>query len=960
MSADLDHWIARMKEPQTLDQLLQLLAALPPDTPFADLLAILREDRANDASTTLAVAARSAPLAFAIAYHTHGRNLKDEYGRFDLSLPLLQIAAHAYAWANDATGQARATMTLADAYHGAEQYEQALIAAETAYRLFTDLQRPDGQAKSLLVQANTCTDLGYAKQASNYYAQLEPLIAANPPIDRIFFYIDWGRLLEELLDDFAQAQLHYAQAEQLLADCKDATQDDETRHVAFKLYLNQGVLALRLGEHQLANAAFTKAAGCVGDQDRHMATLSIYRGYRFLLLGDEQQAHEQLRNVERIEGLGAPDAEAHSSETQRREAELAWLRAQLSGANTMTLLEQAEHIYQQLDDRINAAAQRLAARFGHAPPISSAPLRMACERIRLLYQTQHVREARELLNKTTGAATHADLQPIRETLAQLRAYDPSTRTDEIQALAAHFAQQPPNINHLELLNLLGDRLKADPTQALAIYQQAIAATEQVRTLLPFAAVGPRLKKARWKPYEAAFLLHVATDPSAAYQMSELARAQLLRDELVAEQPTQPADDDPDWQRIHTLAQERRFLLARSVPNSLRTTRSLHTTTSASVRQELDRIERELVALRAQLTTSHPTRLLNELATAPMPTLDTQTTLVAYFGVETAQPGMYDLWVLVLNAQAPPATICIEAFEVQDFIDEWNEKQVRLTLSTGLTPDGLLSSLYELLVAPIIPLVQGKQLIFVLDERLPQFPLHAALMNDSRYLIEKYSCSYTPSGSVLAYCQQRAKQRTVSQTALIGGWQGRNRELWAVKNELHAIEQVLAAHFSVTHLPPEPTATVALTHMANAGVIHLACHGSFPTKSHPRFAYLELGHDETQNLYAYDLYAAQLHSDLVTFSACETGLQGDSLQGLVSAALVAGASSVVASLWSVNDEATRALMTHLYTNLFAPGSRCGRAEALARAQRAMISAGKTPYEWAAFFLSGLPDPLPTAI
>jgi CHAT domain-containing protein/Tfp pilus assembly protein PilF len=110
-------------------------------------------------------------------------------------------------------------------------------------------------------------------------------------------------------------------------------------------------------------------------------------------------------------------------------------------------------------------------------------------------------------------------------------------------------------------------------------------------------------------------------------------------------------------------------------------------------------------------------------------------------------------------------------------------------------------------------------------------------------------------------------------------------------------------------------------------------------------------------------------DLAVLSACETGLGevagGEGLLGLQRAFQVAGARAVVASLWTVDDEATRALMARFYENLWRKGLPA--AAALREAQLAMLRGGLgrgslkreadgpksdrlPPLYWAAFVLS----------
>ena len=118
------------------------------------------------------------------------------------------------------------------------------------------------------------------------------------------------------------------------------------------------------------------------------------------------------------------------------------------------------------------------------------------------------------------------------------------------------------------------------------------------------------------------------------------------------------------------------------------------------------------------------------------------------------------------------------------------------------------------------------------------------------------------------------------------------------------------------------------------------------------------------------------TELVVLSACETGLGqvagGEGLLGLLRAFQVAGARTVIASLWSVPDEPTRVLMERFYTNLW--DKKMSKLDALIEAQRWMLREGRShlgvarglklderpglsdqgrlrPYCWAAFVLSG---------
>jgi CHAT domain-containing protein/tetratricopeptide (TPR) repeat protein len=101
----------------------------------------------------------------------------------------------------------------------------------------------------------------------------------------------------------------------------------------------------------------------------------------------------------------------------------------------------------------------------------------------------------------------------------------------------------------------------------------------------------------------------------------------------------------------------------------------------------------------------------------------------------------------------------------------------------------------------------------------------------------------------------------------------------------------------------------------------------------------------------------LNTELVVVSACNTGLgeirTGEGVFGLRRAFVLAGAKTLVMSLWKVPDEQTREYMEELYTRLLAGR---GRAEALRETQLAMRMKYPEPYYWGSFICQGNPAPL----
>ena len=87
-----------------------------------------------------------------------------------------------------------------------------------------------------------------------------------------------------------------------------------------------------------------------------------------------------------------------------------------------------------------------------------------------------------------------------------------------------------------------------------------------------------------------------------------------------------------------------------------------------------------------------------------------------------------------------------------------------------------------------------------------------------------------------------------------------------------------------------------------------------------------------------------------FRSCETGLgsvrQGEGVYGLQRAFLIAGANSIVMSLWSVSDDATMQLMTFFYTNYAKTGNK---AQSFSDAIKQLKVKYKQPFFWGAFVM-----------
>jgi CHAT domain-containing protein len=229
---------------------------------------------------------------------------------------------------------------------------------------------------------------------------------------------------------------------------------------------------------------------------------------------------------------------------------------------------------------------------------------------------------------------------------------------------------------------------------------------------------------------------------------------------------------------------------------------------------------------------------------------------------------------------------------------------------------------------------------------------AALLNpDGSVLIEHFRLRFLPSASVLKFLRPALAMKEAK--LLVFG----NPDLGDAALDLQFAESEAK---EVASLYPDSRMMIrreaSETNFKKAAGLfqrfHFATHGKFQAEA-PLESRLFLARDGDNDgmLTAGELYTMNMDADLVTLSACETGLgkvaNGDDVVGLTRGFLYAGSRSVVASLWSVDDQATAELMKTFYENL----GGMSKDRALAEAQIKIRKMFPPPFFWAAFQLTG---------
>ncbi len=298
-------------------------------------------------------------------------------------------------------------------------------------------------------------------------------------------------------------------------------------------------------------------------------------------------------------------------------------------------------------------------------------------------------------------------------------------------------------------------------------------------------------------------------------------------------------------------------------------------------------------------------------------------------------------------------------------------------------------LFNSLVKPIPQAAKATRLVIVPDGVLNLLPFDSLQGDDGQYLIRSHEITYIPSGTILTTLRRLENQPPAPRAALaVGDVVYENQgdvarrvpkpasltarvergiadlsgvslhDLPQTREEVEEIGKIFG-HDSAVLLGKDATEAVFKKEpLDQFRILHLAVHG-FADTQYPERSALVLGKDPNSNddglLQVREIIRLKLNAELATLSACDTGvgkLQGEEgVSNLVEAFLVAGARSVVASLWSADDTSASALMEHFYQHL-AVGENV--SSALRNAKLDMLSKfgnDLNPYYWAAFISVG---------
>jgi CHAT domain-containing protein/Tfp pilus assembly protein PilF len=438
----------------------------------------------------------------------------------------------------------------------------------------------------------------------------------------------------------------------------------------------------------------------------------------------------------------------------------------------------------------------------------------------------------------------------------------------------------------------------------------------------------------------------------------------------------------------------------------------HPAEIAAVEKEITRLRSDYQQVQAQLRTQQPgltsfqqsipqrmEQIQNELR-------DGHTMLLEYsLGRERSY-----LWAITSDSsqsyELPPASTIEElAREFAKALSARQDNRADIATADRVLRDEA-ARLSQVLLAPLGEKLGNKRLLIAADGALQLISFEALPVpgNTEKLLIETNEVDLLPSASTLTAIRN-ARNHTGSPNKLVAIIAdpvfGANDD--RVQREPPASNSALAA--TTNQQPDQPklrsidvlTRDGALTRLAHASeeadaisavapwgttvvakgfdatretamspdvgqyqIVHLATHGVF-SSDNPELSGIVLSMIDRDGVRVnglmplQDIYSLDLSTELIVLSACETGLgkdvKGEGLVGLTHGFLSAGAKTVVASLWKVDDRATARLMADFYQPMLQQDMSPAAALRAAKLKMMRDPRWSAPYYWAGFVLEG---------
>lgn len=317
---------------------------------------------------------------------------------------------------------------------------------------------------------------------------------------------------------------------------------------------------------------------------------------------------------------------------------------------------------------------------------------------------------------------------------------------------------------------------------------------------------------------------------------------------------------------------------------------------------------------------------------------------------------------------------------ENFLNKVEDFYYLIRIRPDLQPQQLVSAeqysslahqLYQELLLPVEPFLR-EELIIIPDDILCYIPFDPLLEKSSpyphlfgshAYLTHKYAIGYCYSAALLQLMSERTFQNPKNELLAFAPSFG-NR-LPALTYNAIEVKGIMSLLNGQHYKNESASKSRFIDNASNYRFLHLATHSAldaeFPDNSFLAFSEKPTTDQDSFLMHMSEVYNIHLQAELVTLSACQTGIgslrRGESLISMARAFAYAGAKSIVASLWSIDDKQTSILMKFFYEHL---SKNHSKSEALRRSKLQYLEQSDHkmahPYYWAALNTIGDPAPI----
>jgi len=495
-------------------------------------------------------------------------------------------------------------------------------------------------------------------------------------------------------------------------------------------------------------------------------------------------------------------------------------------------------------------------------------------------------------------------------------------------------------------------------EALAAYQEAVKTIEQVRGELSEERFRAGYLEDKYQVYVALVrLLLKMGKVDQAFLFSEKLRARSYLDLLSRGRP--PIRNEAQRQKETILRNRVRDLQRKLEEEAVKPSPEQRGEALDLFSKEFNQAEREYADFLDDLRSADAGYASMRALDAPTSVevkqlLPANTALVEYVLTEDT------LEIFLLTPTELRATsVPIRAADLQGKVEFLRDLLLRKTSDDWQLP---ARSLYQSLISPIEDAgwLRGIKSLYIVPHSVLHYLPFAVLAKSVKsrsgtngLLVDNYVIAYLPAAAALVH----GARPSTPNNSMLAMAPASTRLRYAQQES-----QNVSAFFPRQHLLllGNRATESSFKRLADSyDVIHLSTHGYF-NKVNPLLSGVALEPDaqEDGRLEVHEILGLRLKAKLVTLSACDTALgsgyfaeipAGDDLVGLTRAFLFAGAPTVMASLWEVNDLSAVRFMHSFYRELV----HSDKPSALAKAQREMHARGlyRHPYYWAPFVMVG---------